>query len=80
MAVAHTYVYTDLLRQTKKSGLASYMTDMWYSVTDGWEQFKLQLKWKLETGQKFAIHVRKTLAEIREKREKLRVKKSFKSG
>lgn len=83
VALAHTYVYTDLLQHSKpdvldRTDLSRYMTAMWFSMADAWQQLRSELKLHLEVGHQAALTVRRNIAEYRKRREQLRAERKAK--
>ncbi|TDG45589.1 hypothetical protein AWZ03_007959 [Drosophila navojoa] len=85
VALAHTYVYTDLLRESSpgtmgKLDVSRFMTALWFSMGDALQHLRYQLKLHLEVGQRAAVQVRRGIAEFRQKRAELRARRSAESS
>lgn len=85
VALAHTYVYTDLLQKSSPGVMAQmdfsrFMTAMWFSMSDALQHVRYQLKLHLELGQRATVQVRRGIAEFRQKREELKARRNSRSN
>ncbi|KAH8392611.1 hypothetical protein KR215_011359 [Drosophila sulfurigaster] len=72
VGIAHTYVYTDFIKQVEAkensvAGITEYVTSMWPHVDKIAVRIKNDLKSMLETGHLMAKIARKAISDYREK-------------
>ncbi|KAH8261264.1 hypothetical protein KR044_006077 [Drosophila immigrans] len=81
VGIAHTYVYTNFLKEVQvkeDAGIAGYLSSVWPHVEKIVERVKDDVRTMLETGHEMAKVIQKGISDYREKHKKKLAKKNVK--